>query len=55
MRYVFSVLTVLGTLAVATASAQQTELTRTFTNGSYNYTCIMKGEIEYCGNYNVFK
>lgn len=55
MRYLFSVLTVLGTLAVATASVQATEVTRTFTKGSYNYTCIMKGEIEYCGNWNVFK
>jgi len=55
MRYVFSVLTILGTLAFAAASVEATEITRTFTKGSYNFICIMKGEIEYCGNWNVAK
>ena len=55
MRYVFSTLTILGALAVPAASVQATEVTRTFTKDSYNYTCMMKGDIEYCGNWNVVK
>lgn len=54
MRYVFSVLTVLGSLAAVAVSVHATEVTRTYTSGSYTYTCIMVGEVEKCGNWNVF-
>ena len=53
MRYVLSVLTIVASLAAVQSAIAATEVTRTFVKSPYNYTCIMKGEIEYCGNWNV--
>ena len=54
MRYVISISTILGSLAAAAVSVHATEVTRTYTSGSYTYTCIMEGGIEKCGNYNIY-
>ena len=54
MRYVLSILAIFGSIAAATVSVHATEVTRTYTEGSYNYSCIMADKIEYCGNWNVY-
>ena len=43
MKYVLSLLTILGTLAASTAAINAADVTRTYTSGTYTFTCIATG------------
>ena len=40
-------------LFIAPQPVLAAEVVDTYVKGSYKYTCIMKGEAKYCGNWNV--
>ncbi|WP_373504537.1 hypothetical protein [Aestuariivirga sp.] len=54
MKFVLSFLAILGAVAVSSATVNAAEVTRTYTSGTYTFTCIATGSSETCGNWNIW-
>ena len=39
--------------AMSVTQASAAEVTRTYVSGNYTFTCIMVGDHEVCGNWNI--
>jgi len=52
MKYILSALALVGALSVP-FSAPLADTYETYVDGNYLYTCIVKEDSRYCGNWNV--
>jgi len=51
LKLVSAILMLAAAMSVTQASAA--EITRTYVSGNYTFTCIMVGDAEVCGNWNI--
>jgi hypothetical protein len=51
LKLVSAILMVAATVSVTPVNAA--EITRTYVSGNYMFTCIMVGDHEVCGNWNI--